>query len=215
MQFFLWCGRWRSVGTVLRYAIAFQDVAVVGPLPLSRVTGAGGATKVRTLLEVWVPNMYPTEAEPLPPAAFHPLVWPKDLFLTPPPPRPKTARGGVPPGSQDSQAVPALPPRLPRVAQHPPDPGGGGDMASLLSTPVTVPGPMKEGGVRMAAVDCDRPSPSGPTSDPGLSSRDDVAREGPRGFARLNARCLSRETGPLEWWAVPCVSKGARLARPW
>ena len=125
MQFFLWCGRWRSVGTVLRYAIAFQDAAVVGPLPLPRATGAGEVTKVRTLLEVWVPNPYPAEAEPLPPAAFHPLVWPEDLLE--PPRRPKTARGGgVPPGSQDSQAVPALPPRLPRVAQHPPDPGGGG-----------------------------------------------------------------------------------------
>ena len=37
-----------------------------------------------THLEVWAPNMYPAEAEPLPPTAFHPPVWPEDL-LDPPP----------------------------------------------------------------------------------------------------------------------------------
>ena len=52
-----------------------------------------GATRVLTHLEVWAPNMYPSEAEPLPPAAFHPPAWPEDL-LDPPPPAPKTAGGG-------------------------------------------------------------------------------------------------------------------------
>ena len=42
MQFFLWWGRWRSVGTALRYATAFQDAAVVGPLRLPTEPGAGG-----------------------------------------------------------------------------------------------------------------------------------------------------------------------------
>ena len=97
-------------------------------------------------------------------------------------------------------------------------------MASLLSTPVTAPGPMEGGGVTIAPVDCDGPSPSRPTFDlryPGLSSGDSVAREGPRGHARLNTRCFRPETGSLEWWAVSgaqgsratggvCFSEGER-----
>ena len=54
--------------------------------------------------------------------------------------------------------------------------------------------------VRTALVDCDQPSPSGSTSDlgdPCLNSRDAVAREGPRGRAGLNARCFTRDAGPL------------------
>ena len=79
MLFFLWWGRWRSVGMALRYATAFQDAAIVGPLRLPREAGAGGETSVFTHLEVWDPNMYPAEAEPLPLAAFHPHVWPAEL----------------------------------------------------------------------------------------------------------------------------------------
>ena len=54
----------------------------------------GGATGVLTHLEVWAPNMFPSEAEPLPPAAFHPPAWPEDL-LDPPPAAPETAREGA------------------------------------------------------------------------------------------------------------------------
>ena len=54
----------------------------------------GGATRVLTDLEVWAPNMYPSEAEPVPPAAFHPLAWPEDLLDPPPPTAPKAAGGG-------------------------------------------------------------------------------------------------------------------------
>ena len=48
--------------------------------------GGGGATGVLTHLEVWAPNMFPSEAEPLPTAGFHPPAWPEDL-LDPPHPR--------------------------------------------------------------------------------------------------------------------------------
>ena len=37
-----------------------------------------------THLEVWAPNMCAAEAEPLPPAPFHPRVWLKDLSDPPP-----------------------------------------------------------------------------------------------------------------------------------
>ena len=57
MQFFLWWRRWRTVGTALRYAPAFQDAAVVGPLWLPMEAGAGGATRVLTHLVVWAPNI--------------------------------------------------------------------------------------------------------------------------------------------------------------
>ena len=86
MQLFLWWVRWRSVGTALRYATAFQDTTVVGPLRLRAEAGAGRATKDLTHLEVWAPNMFPTEAEPLPPTALRPPAWPEDLLDPPPPP---------------------------------------------------------------------------------------------------------------------------------
>ena len=41
MQFFP-LGRWHSVGTALRYATAFQDAAVVGPLRLPAEVGVAG-----------------------------------------------------------------------------------------------------------------------------------------------------------------------------
>ena len=45
MQFFLWWGRWQSVGTALQYATAFQDAAVVGPLQLPSEAGARGGVR--------------------------------------------------------------------------------------------------------------------------------------------------------------------------
>ena len=42
LQLFLWWACWRSVGTTLRYATAFQDAAVVGPLPLPAEPSSGG-----------------------------------------------------------------------------------------------------------------------------------------------------------------------------
>ena len=38
--------------------------------------------------------MYPSEAEPLPPAAFHPPAWREDLLDLPPPPRCTQSRWG-------------------------------------------------------------------------------------------------------------------------
>ena len=72
------------------------DAAVVGPLRLPAEAGAGGATRVLAHLEVWAPNMYPWEVEPLPPAAFQPRAWPEDL-LDPPPPCTQSRSGGVHP----------------------------------------------------------------------------------------------------------------------
>ena len=114
MQFFLWWGRWRSVGSALRYATAFQDAAVVGPLRLPTEPGAGGASRVLAHLEVWAPNMFPAQAKPFPAAAFHP---------------PSLARGPVGPP----------PPRL-----HPSLRGGGGAFraSSNRRTPRQPPAPM-------------------------------------------------------------------------
>ena len=108
MQFFLWWGRWRSVGTALRYATTFQDAAVVGPLRLPTEPRAGGATRVLTHLEVWAPNMFPAEAEPLPAAAFHPPAWPEDL-LDPPPSCTQACGGGG--GDFQGELEPPDPPR--------------------------------------------------------------------------------------------------------
>ena len=90
----LW-GRWRSVGTAVQYATAFQDAAVVGPLrlPLEAGAGGGGGVKEFSHLEVWAPNMFPAEAEPLPSAVFHPPAWPQAPF-DPPPLRPGGRGGG-------------------------------------------------------------------------------------------------------------------------
>ena len=72
--------------------------------------GGGGCTRELTHVEVWAPNMYPAEAEPLPPAAFHPPVWPEDLLDHPPPGRGPVAGGGGGglPGSRKSQVPPPL-----------------------------------------------------------------------------------------------------------
>ena len=53
MQFFLWWGRWRNVGTALRYATAFQDAAVVGPLRLPTEPGSGGGGGQPGVLPTW------------------------------------------------------------------------------------------------------------------------------------------------------------------
>ena len=168
-------------------------------------------------LEVWAPNMYLAEAEPLPPAAFHPPALLEDLLDPPPPKDLKPLPEGVPPQGQGSQALPPPPPfhRLPSAPGTP----GGGEVASLLSIPVTVPGLMWEGGmVRIAPMGYDQPSPSEPMSGPrypDLSSRDAVGRVRTRGRDWLNTRCSRREAGPLQWWAVLCVYRRARLARRW
>ena len=109
-----------------------------------RGRGVGGGAGVFTHLEVWAPNMYPAEAEPLPPAAFHPPVCPADLS-TPPPPDPGPLEGGVLPGSEESRVPPEPPPPLrPPCALRPPNPWES--LTSLPSTPVTVPGPISPGG---------------------------------------------------------------------
>ena len=111
MQFFLWWGRWRSVGTALQYATTFQDAAVVGPR-LHWEAGARGETTVFTHLEVWAPNMYPAEAEPLPPVGFHPSVWPEDLLDPLPPDLGLVAEGDLG-GSLESRVPPEPPPPPP------------------------------------------------------------------------------------------------------
>ena len=97
LQLFLWWACWRSVGTTLRYATAFQDAAVVGPLPLPAEPGSGGGGGGQPgFLPTWrfrAPHMFPSEAEPLPTVAFHPPAWPEDL-LPPPPPRCTPSRRG-------------------------------------------------------------------------------------------------------------------------
>ena len=85
---------------------------------------------------------------------------------------------------------------------------GGGGGASLLSTPVTAPGLREGGGVN-------RDGPGGSPQRPVLSSRVAVGSEGIRGRGQLHAWCSKRGGGPLEWWAVPCVYRRARLARRW
>ena len=105
------------------------------------------ATRVFAHLVVWAPNMYPDEAEPLPPAAFHPPVWPTDLS-DPPPPIWDRWRGGGGRSSGKSGAASSArgaPPLHPPCALHPPDPRE--NLATLLSTPVKVPGPMRGGGI--------------------------------------------------------------------
>ena len=120
--------------------------------------GQGGETKVFMHLEIWAPNMYPAKAEPLPPTAFHP---PPPYGLrtcrTPPPPsRFGTSGGGGSRGKSgvaNSTGTPP-PPLHPSCPLHPPDPRE--HLASLLSTPVTIPGPgagvdrVRTGGVQPA-----------------------------------------------------------------
>ena len=124
---------------------------------------------------------------------------------TPPPLAPK-ALGGVHPQGHESPALPYDPRLLPQVTQPPRDTRERGG-PSLLSTPVTFPGPKKGGGgaTGLAPVGRDPPSPSMPTSGPqhpDLSSRGTVGMEGIRGRCRLHAPCSKGDMGPLEWWAV-------------
>ena len=63
-------------------------------------------------LEVWAPNMFPAEAEPLPLAAFHPPpAWTRALF-DPTPPCGRQVGGG-PTAGQVTPAPPVPPPCLP------------------------------------------------------------------------------------------------------
>ena len=82
----------------------------------------GGASRVLAHLEVWAPNMFPAEAEPLPAAAFDPPAWPEDSLDPPPPPLHPTLRGGgtfrassnrrTPLGSLRPRCSPPDPPRI-------------------------------------------------------------------------------------------------------
>ena len=53
---------------VLRWPPTYAILPLVGEMAQCR----HGPARVFTHLEVWAPNMFPAEAEPLPPAAFHP-----------------------------------------------------------------------------------------------------------------------------------------------
>ena len=182
--------------------------------------GSGGEARVFTYLEVWAPNMYAAEAEPLPPAAFHPPPPCGLRTCRTPPPRSVTGGAGGSYGKSgvaSSTGTAPLPPLHPPYALHPPEPKE--NLVPLLSTLVTVPGPRRGGGsVEFALVGCNPllPWEFAPTHWPlGLSSRDANGRADQRGTAQLNGRCsaFKREAGPLEWWAVPCFYRRVRLAR--
>ena len=92
MQFFLSWGLWKSVGTALQDGTDLRDAVVIVPLCLPREAGMGVGVRVFSLLEIWAPNMFSAEAEPLAPYLFSPPPppeWP--AFLLNPIPR---ARGG-------------------------------------------------------------------------------------------------------------------------
>ena len=106
--------------------------------------------------------------------------------------------------SGGASSAPPPPPVRPPCALRPPGPKEG--LASLLSTPATVPGPMsREGPVGLAPEGCNLPSPSKftPAHRPaGLSSKGAAAREASRGHAQLNGR--------LRWSGGQChASTGA------
>ena len=156
MQFSFWWGRWRSVGTALRYATAFQDAAVPGPVLLPAEAVAGGATRVLTHLVVWAPKMYPAQAEPLSQRHSSPLpglrsCWTLPLYLKP------LAGGGW--FFRKVRGRKLFRPPLPSFHRLPSAPGTPrGEGASLLSTPVTVSGLRREGGmVGIAPMGCDQP----------------------------------------------------------
>ena len=141
-----------------------------------RSQARAGATGVLTHLEVWAPNMFPAEAEPLPTAAFHPPAWPEDL-LDPPLAAPKAVGRGdcreelAPPDPPRQNSAPGFPP--------PPDPPpipGDWVQPSLRSTPVTAPGLRMGGGSAGSALRSRGPRlPSAPASEPlhpAPSSRD-------------------------------------------
>ena len=112
---------------LLRFAMAFQDAAVVGPLRLPAEAGARGATRDLTPLEVWAPNMYPAEAEPLLPAALHPPAWPEDL-LPPHPPHLKPRGGGFIRTVRSRQFFHTTPTSSHRLPHAPQTPGRGGGL---------------------------------------------------------------------------------------
>ena len=176
-----------------------------------------------THLEVWAPNMYPSEAEPLPPAAFQPPppAWPEDPLDPPPPLHPKPLGGGGglsgrPRATTSSLGTPA------HTVDPQPPPGSRGAGGAFVTVDSSDSSQSKEGGgggsTAAALGDRGPPSPSEPASEPlrpALNSRGAVVRGGTRGSARLHARCSKRGGGPLEWWAVPCVYRRTRLARRW
>ena len=209
IQFFLWWGSWRSVGTALRYATAFQHAAVMGPLglPTEPGSGGGGAAGVLTHLEVWAPNMFPSEAEPLPTAAFHPPAWPEDLLDPPPPPAASKAAGGEglsgrPRTAGSSLAAPT--PGVPPPPTPPPPPGSTGVDETFVTVDSSDSSGSEDGGggsAGSALRSRGPPSPLAPASEPlrpALSSRDAGVREDTWGSGRMRARCSKRGGGPLE-----------------
>ena len=117
-----------------------------------------------------------------------------------------------PPDPPWQPLAPVLPPR--------PPPAPGEWVEPLLrSTPVTAPGLRMGGGSAGSALRSRGPLlPSAPGSEPlhpAPSSRGAGARGVTWGDSRTHARFSRRDGGPLEWWAVPCAYRRARLARRW
>ena len=99
-------------------------------------------------------------------------------------------------------------------------PGPRGEGGAFVTVNSSDSSGSEEGGgsTGVAPVGQDPPSPSEPTSGPqrpDVSSKVAVGREGIRGSGPLHSRSSKRGMGPLEWWAVPCVYRRARLARRW
>ena len=142
VQFFLWWGRRRSVGTALRYAIVFQDAAVVGPLrmPLEAGTRGGGSGSSHT----WIFGLPICSAQKLSPCpqlcSIPPPCWRPCLT---PSPQNGSSRGGV---SRHDKRLghPSAPPPRPTSPPPPPSSRGTGDL--LPSIPVTARGPRGRGG---------------------------------------------------------------------
>ena len=139
-------------------------------------------------------------------------------MLDPPLAAPKTAGGGVVRKALSHRILLGSPRSWCSPPRPPPDPAEWTE-PSLQSTPVTAPGLRKGGGSAGSTLRSRGPRlPSAPASEPlhpALSSRDADVRGGTWGSGRTRARCSKRAAGPLEWWAVPCVYKCARLARRW
>ena len=136
-----------------------------------------------------------------------------------PSPHRAQSRGGG--GRPDGQEPPAFfeNPYPFSGSPGPPRIQGSGGGPLLLSTPVTVPG-WREGGrsTGMARGGQGPPSPSEPVSEPlrlVLSSKGAGVRGDTRGSGQTHAHCSKCSGGPLEWWAIPCVYRHARLARRW
>ena len=79
--------------------------------------------------------MHPSEAEPLPPASFHPPALRKDLLDPPPPPlhpKPLGEGGGARPDGQEPPYLPREPLPLPWIP-HPPPPASSGAGGAFIT----------------------------------------------------------------------------------